>query len=68
MAALRPGRDNSVWPEGQSPPAAKRHPAVRFDPDDPLFAQMGEDSRQANAARGEEATAALVAYLTPSHR
>ena len=64
MDALRPGRDQSAWPQNQPPPIEKQHPNVNFDPADPLFAQMGADSRQASAERGEAGTAALVAHLT----
>jgi creatinine amidohydrolase/Fe(II)-dependent formamide hydrolase-like protein len=63
MRALHPGRDLSAWPEGKAPPVEKRHPGVCFEPNEPLFAQMGEDARTASAERGEEAIAQLVNYL-----
>jgi creatinine amidohydrolase len=64
MRALRPGRDASAWPGGEAPPIEGRHPGVCFDPNEPLFAQMGEDARTASAERGEEAIAPLVNHLT----
>jgi len=65
MKTLRPGRGASAsWPGGQAPPVEGRHPGVRFDPNDPLFAQMGEDARTASAKRGEEAISRLVGHLT----
>ncbi len=63
LGALTPGRDDSVWPQGQAPPADKQHPHVEFDPAQPLFAQMGEDARTASAARGESGLARLVDHL-----
>ena len=57
LADLRPGRGDSAWPSGQSPPVESRHPG------DPLFAQMGEDARMATAERGEKAIARLVERL-----
>jgi creatinine amidohydrolase len=60
LEALRPGRGAEAWPGGQGPPAEGRHPGVRFDPVDPLFAQMGEDARMASAARGEEGIGRVV--------
>jgi creatinine amidohydrolase len=64
MTALRSGRDASVWPNGEPPPVDKQHPGVCFDPNDPLFGQMGEDARTASAERGEEGIVALVSHLT----
>ena len=64
LKALTPGRNDSVWPNNQPPPPEKHHPAVCFDPADPLFAQMGEDSRQSTAAHGEASIAPLVAHLS----
>jgi creatinine amidohydrolase len=61
--ALTPGRDDSVWPDGQAPPADKRHPQVEFDPAKPLFSQMGRDARQANADHGEAALGPVVDHL-----
>jgi creatinine amidohydrolase len=65
LGALRPGRDDSAWPNGQPPPAETRarFPEVCFDPGDALFAQMGEDARTATAERGEAAVARLVEHL-----
>jgi creatinine amidohydrolase/Fe(II)-dependent formamide hydrolase-like protein len=63
LGALRPGRGPGAWPGGQAPPLEARHPGVRFDPDDPLYAQMGEDARTASAERGEEAVEQLVRCL-----
>ena len=64
MEALRPGRDASAWPRSEAPPVEERHPGVCFDPNEPLFAQLGEDARTASAERGEEAIARLVNHLT----
>jgi creatinine amidohydrolase len=64
LSALRPGRRDESWPEGKAPPVEGRHPGVRFDPDDPLFAQMGEDARTASAERGEEGIRRVVDDLT----
>jgi creatinine amidohydrolase len=61
--ALRPGHTASAWPGGQEPPVEARHPRVCFDPNEPLFAQMGQDARTASAERGEEAIARLVDRL-----
>ncbi len=64
MDALRPGRDAAAWPNSEAPPVEKRHPGVRFDPNDPLFGQMGEDARTASAERGEAGISQVVNYLT----
>jgi len=64
MNALHPGRDASAWPKGDAPPLEKRHAGVCFDPNHPLFGQMGEDARTASAERGEEGIARLVSHLT----
>jgi creatinine amidohydrolase/Fe(II)-dependent formamide hydrolase-like protein len=63
LADLRPGRDASAWPGNQAPSIENRHPGVCFNPDDPLFAQMGEDARTATAERGEAHIARLVDHL-----
>jgi creatinine amidohydrolase len=63
MTAMRPGHDMSAWPNGQAVPHSQQYPAVRYEPADPLFAQMGEDARIATAQRGEEAIALLVDCL-----
>lgn len=63
MSAMQPGRDSNSWPQGLAVPANQQYPAVRYDPADPLFAQMGEDARLATAQRGEEAIARVVAHL-----
>jgi creatinine amidohydrolase/Fe(II)-dependent formamide hydrolase-like protein len=64
MSALRPGRDDSAWPNGQLPDQAERHPGVSFDPNDPLFAQLGADARLATAERGEAGIARLVDHVS----
>ena len=64
IEALRPGRDASAWPRGEAPPVEERHPGVCFEPNEPLFGQMGEDARTASAERGEEGIALLVNHLT----
>ena len=64
LEALTAGRDNSVWPNNQPPPKEQQHPAVCFDPANPLFAQMGKDSRHASAPHGEANLTALVDYLS----
>jgi creatinine amidohydrolase len=63
LGALRPGHDRSAWPGGLPPPPETRHPGVEFDPDEPLFAQMGEDARTATAERGETHVKQLVEAL-----
>jgi creatinine amidohydrolase len=64
MNALHSGRDTSVWPRGEVPPVENRHRGVCFDPNDPLFGQMGEDARTASAERGEGGISRLVAHLS----
>ena len=61
--ALHSGRDTSAWPRGEVPPVENRHRGVCFDPNDPLFGQMGEDARTASAERGEQGISRLVAHL-----
>jgi creatinine amidohydrolase/Fe(II)-dependent formamide hydrolase-like protein len=63
LDALTPGRDDTVWPGATPPPADRYHPRVEFDASAPLFAQMGEDAREASAARGEEGVAQVVDHL-----
>lgn len=60
LDALRPGHDRSAWPGGQAPPPDSWHPGVEFDPNEPLFAQMGVDARTASAERGEKHVGQLV--------
>ena len=62
MKAMSSGRDATAWPGGKIP--SDQHPAVCFDPNDPLFAQMGEDSRDATAERGEEGISRVVDHLS----
>lgn len=64
LDALTPGRDHTVWPGGEPPPAERRHPKVEFDPAAPLFAQMGEDARSAAAAHGAEGISRVVDHLS----
>ena len=54
MEALRPGRDASVWPKSGAPPAERQFKGVNFDPNDPLFAQYGEDGRNASASEAKK--------------
>ena len=63
IAALRPGRGAESWPQGEAPPDAERHPGVCFDPDNPLFSQMGEDARTASADHGDAGASRLVDCL-----
>lgn len=63
MTALTTGRDESAWPYATPVAPDKRYPGVRYDPADPLFAQMGEDARTATAERGEAAISHLVDVL-----
>lgn len=60
MDALTPGRGAEVWIGGEPPPLEKQHPAVCFDPNDPLFSQMGVDAREASAEHGEAGTKLVV--------
>ena len=63
LGALRPGRDESAWPGGRPPPEEGRHPGVVFDPDEPLFAQLGEDPRGSSAREGEGHVELVVAEV-----
>jgi creatinine amidohydrolase len=63
MDALRPGRDASAWPKGEAPPVERRHPGVCFEPNHPLFGQMGEDARNASAEHGKDGISRLVPHL-----
>lgn len=63
LGALRPGRDLSAWPGGRPPPAEGRHPGVLFDPEEPLFAQLGKDPRGSSAREGEEHVELVVAEV-----
>lgn len=64
MSALRPGRDDSAWPNRQPPDPAARHPGVSIDANDPLFAQLGADAQLATAERGEAGVARLVEHVS----
>ena len=64
LGALTEGRGEEEWPGGNAPPDSDRHPKVCFDPGDPLFAQMGEDSRNATGERGEEGIRRVVDWLS----
>lgn len=61
---LRPGRGAEAWPPAGPPAESSRHPGVEHDPNEPLFAQLGADPREATASRGEEALTPLVEHLT----
>jgi creatinine amidohydrolase/Fe(II)-dependent formamide hydrolase-like protein len=63
LTAMHPGRDMSVWPNGQAVSASQQYPGVRYDPADPLFAQLGKDARTATAQRGEQGVTRLVNHL-----
>ncbi|MFT5089903.1 MAG: creatinine amidohydrolase/Fe(II)-dependent formamide hydrolase-like protein [Candidatus Latescibacterota bacterium] len=63
LSALQLGHHDDVWPPSGAPAQDKRHPQVNFDPAHPLFAQMGEDSREATAAHGEEGLGLVVDHL-----
>lgn len=63
MAALRPGRDMSVWPKSGAPPEERRFRGVVFDSNDPLFAQYGEDARKASTGEAEEYLTRLSDWL-----
>lgn len=62
--ALKPGHHDDVWPALGAPPEEKRHPSVNFDPAHPLFAQMGEDAREATAEHGEAGISQVVDNLS----
>tara|TARA_B100001013_G_scaffold343751_1_gene272168 strand:+ start:1764 stop:2531 length:768 start_codon:yes stop_codon:yes gene_type:complete len=66
MDAMRPGRDDSVWPEAKPVADEGRYPGLSYDPNDPLFAQLGADSRTASAERGEEGIQKLVDCVAES--
>jgi len=63
LGALTEGRGPEAWPGGQPPPANRRHPGVEHDPAEPRYAQLGEDPRQASAARVEAGLDRLVEVL-----
>lgn len=63
LGALQEGHHDDVWPPAGPPPADQRHPRVNFEPAHPLFAQMGDDAREATAAHGEEGLAQVVDHL-----
>ncbi len=60
LKALTSGRGDEVWIKGTPPPEDKRHPKVCFDPNNPLFSQMGEDARTASAEHGEAGVQQVV--------
>jgi creatinine amidohydrolase len=62
-SALTQGRQTNVWPQGKAVSETEQYPGVRYDPTDPLFAQMGEDAHNATAERGNEALARLISHL-----
>ena len=65
MTAMRSGRDSaSTWSSNGAPPLEGRHPGVEYDPDAPLFGQLGQDARQASAGRGEAGLVRLIDALT----
>ena len=41
LSALRDGRDQTVWPKNLAPPLENQHDHVEYDPNNPMFAQMG---------------------------
>ena len=63
LTALTPDRDKTVWPGGTPPPTDRHHPRIEFEAAAPLFAQLGENAREATAARGEEGVAQVVDHL-----
>jgi creatinine amidohydrolase len=64
LDALKPGRTaEDAWSTSGPPPEEEQHPGVNFDPADPLFAQMGEDARTADAAEAEQHLARLVSAV-----
>jgi creatinine amidohydrolase len=65
MTALTAGRGaDSTWSTAGAPAESGRHPGVEYDPAEPLFGQLGEDARQANADRGEAGVVRLVEELS----
>ena len=63
LEELKGGHHNDVWHPQGPPPGNKRHPSVNFDPSHPLFAQMGEDAREASAEHGEQVITAVIDHL-----
>ncbi|MCC7145020.1 MAG: creatininase family protein [Phycisphaeraceae bacterium] len=64
LKALTAGRDpKQHWPEGNAATAQTIHPCTRSDVRDGLFAQMGEDARQASAEHGRKALEPMLDYL-----
>ena len=68
LETLQPGHHADVWPPAGPPTEDKRHPHVQFDPAHPLFAQMGEDARQATSAHGEAGIAQVIDHLSNTIR
>lgn len=63
ISALISGRDTSAWPQRKAIAENEQYPGVRYDPCDPLFAQMGVDARSATIERGDEALSRLISHL-----
>ena len=64
MTALTSGRpESTTWLRSGPPAQDGRHPGVEYDPSAPLFGQLGDDARQATAARGEAGLARLEEEL-----
>ncbi len=63
MKAMHSGRGDESWPGGR-PAIEPIFPGVTSDPNDPLFAQYGEDARTASAEHGKEVSDYLVSKLT----
>lgn len=64
MKAMTSGRGGSdIWPKSGPPEKSEQHPAVEFDPAQPLFAQMGQDPRMGSGARGTYSANTLLDEL-----
>ena len=68
LSALRDGRDQTVWPKNLAPPLEDQHHGVEYDPDNPMFAQMGEPANLATTDHGNRSLQKVVNYLADQIR
>jgi creatinine amidohydrolase len=62
VAALRPGRGADAWVGGVAPSSGIPDVVVQ-DPDDPRFAQAGEDARLATAEHGKDVIDPVIEHV-----
>ena len=68
LSALRDGRDQTVWPKNLAPPLEDQHHRVEYDPNNPMFAQMGEPANLATTDHGNRSLQKVVNYLADQIR